>query len=79
MNPNYIDSYSALFDVYYWSDRHHEALELIELAQQNSSSVDEIAHKIARARIVARKNGIKVFNKNSKNKTAETADLSFEQ
>ena len=79
INPNYIDSYSALFDVYYWSERHHEALELIELAQQNSSSVDEIAHKIARARIEARKNGIKVFNKNSKNKTAETAVLFFNQ
>ncbi len=79
INPNYIDSYSALFDVYYWSERHHEALELIELALQNSSSVDEIAHKIARARIEARKNGIKVFNNNSKNKTAETAVLSFDQ
>ena len=79
MNPNYIDSYSALFDVYYWSDRHHEALELIKLAQQNSSSVDEIAHKIARARIEARKNGIKVFNKNSKNKPRETAEISLNQ
>ena len=79
MNPDYIDSYSALFDVYYWSDRHHEALELIELTQQNSSSVDVIAHKIARARIEARKNGIKVFNKNSKNKPRETAEISFNQ
>jgi len=79
INPNYIDSYSALFDVYYWSEKHHEALELIELAQQNSSSVDEIAHKIARARIEARKNGIKVFNKNSKIKPRETAEISFNQ
>ena len=79
MNPNYIDSYSALFDVYYWSERHHEALELIELAQQNSSSVNEIADKIARARREARKKGIRVFNKVSKNKTRETAEISFNQ
>ncbi len=77
MNPNYIDSYAALFDVYYWSDRHQEALELIELVEQNSSSVDEIADKIARARIEARKNGIRAFNKVSKNKPRETAGLSF--
>lgn len=55
MNPNYIDSYSALFDVYFWSDRHKEALELIKLAEQNSSSVNEIADKIARARREYRK------------------------
>ncbi|MGB5500256.1 MAG: sulfatase-like hydrolase/transferase, partial [Maribacter sp.] len=79
MNPSYIDSYSALFDVYYWSDRYQEALELIELAQQNSSSVDEIAHKISRARIEARKNGIKEFNKKPKNKPRETAEISFTQ
>jgi hypothetical protein len=54
-------------------------LELIELAQQNSSSVDEIAHKISRARIEARKNGIKEFNKKPKNKPRETAEISFTQ
>ncbi|MCP4977763.1 MAG: sulfatase-like hydrolase/transferase [Maribacter sp.] len=79
MNPNYIDSYSALFDVYYWSERHHEALELIELAEQNSSSVDEIADKISRARIEARKNGIRAYNKVSENKPSETAEISFNQ
>lgn len=50
MNPNYIDSYSALFDVYFWADRHQDALELIKMVEQNSSSVNEIADKIARAR-----------------------------
>ncbi len=55
MNPNYIDSYSALFDVYFWSDRHKDALELIKLAEQNSSSVNEISDKIARARNQSRK------------------------
>lgn len=55
INPNYIDSYSALFDVYFWSDRHKEALELIKLAEQNSSSVNEIADKISRARRQSRK------------------------
>jgi len=73
MNPNYIDSYSALFDVYYWSDRSKEALELIELAQQNSSSANEIADKMSRARIQARKKGIYLMPKKQK----ETADVSF--
>ncbi|MGB6153029.1 MAG: sulfatase-like hydrolase/transferase [Pricia sp.] len=58
MNPNYVDSYAALFDVYYWSDRAKEALELIEQVEQNSSGVAEIADKIARAKRVARKKGI---------------------
>ena len=47
MNPNYIDSYSALFDVYYWSERPKEALELIAKVQENSSSANEIKDKIA--------------------------------
>ncbi len=75
MNPNYIDSYAALFDVYYWSERSKEALELIELAQQNSSSANEIADKISRARIQARKKGIYL----SPRKQNETAAISFEE
>ncbi len=55
MNPNYIDSYSALFDVYFWSDNHKAAQELIKQAEQNSSSVDEIADKIARAKHQSKK------------------------
>lgn len=62
MNPNYIDSYAALFDVYYWDDRHKEALELINTVKQNSSSANEIADKIARARQEARKNRIVASN-----------------
>ncbi|AYN68065.1 LTA synthase family protein [Euzebyella marina] len=58
MNPNYIDSYSALFDVYYWSERTKEALELIDLVEQNSSSAHEIADKIERAKREARKKGM---------------------
>ena len=62
MNPNYIDSYAALFDVYYWDDRHKEALELISTVKQNSSSANEIADKIARAQQEARKNRIVASN-----------------
>lgn len=62
MNPNYIDSYAALFDVYYWSGRTKEALELIELAKRNSSSVDEIADKIERAKRQAQKKGMAIVN-----------------
>ncbi|WP_273566785.1 sulfatase-like hydrolase/transferase [Maribacter halichondriae] len=72
MNPNYIDSYSALFDVYFWSDRTTEALDLIEIVQENSSNANEIADKISRARMQARKMGISLSRKK------ETADISFE-
>ena len=62
MNPNYVDSYAALFDVYFWAGRHKDALELIEQVEQNSSSANEIADKIARARREARKNNIVANN-----------------
>jgi phosphoglycerol transferase MdoB-like AlkP superfamily enzyme len=79
MNPNYIDSYAALFDVYFWSERHRDALELIELANQNSSSVGEIADKISRAKREARKNGIALIKKAPKKETNETAHITFEE
>ncbi|KAG1658254.1 hypothetical protein GQR58_023025 [Nymphon striatum] len=46
-------------------NEHRDALELIELANQNSSSVGEIADKIARAKREARKNGIAPNKKGS--------------
>jgi tetratricopeptide (TPR) repeat protein len=49
-NPDYIDSYSALFDVYFWSGRSEEALALIEQVEQNGSGIEVIADKITRAR-----------------------------
>ncbi|MDO6517901.1 sulfatase-like hydrolase/transferase [Zobellia uliginosa] len=58
MNPNYIDSYSALFDVYFWSERSKEAMELIDQVERNSSSAHEIKDKIERARRQAQKKGI---------------------
>ncbi|MEM6542784.1 MAG: hypothetical protein AAF634_16635, partial [Bacteroidota bacterium] len=58
LNPNYIDSYAALFDVFYWEGRHQDALELIQLVRHNSSGVDEVADKIERAKREARKHGI---------------------
>ncbi|WP_405396877.1 sulfatase-like hydrolase/transferase [Maribacter sp. Asnod2-G09] len=60
INPNYIDSYAALFDVYYWSDKLKEGLALIEKVEANSSSANEIADKISRARTIARNAGIEV-------------------
>ncbi|MEP3209938.1 MAG: LTA synthase family protein [Maribacter sp.] len=79
MNPNYIDSYAALFDVYFWSDRHHDALELIALAEQNSSSVNEISDKIARAKREARKRGIVLTKVKPKSETKETAQITFDE
>ena len=70
MNPNYIDSYAALFDVYYWSDQLREGVELVNLVQENSSSANDIADKISRARMLARNAGInihKVVEKKSEN------------
>lgn len=79
MNPNYIDSYAALFDVYFWSERHREALQLIEMANQNSSSVSEIADKIARAKREARKKGIAVISIAPKRQADQTVQLTFEE
>ncbi|MGB7394639.1 MAG: sulfatase-like hydrolase/transferase, partial [Pricia sp.] len=62
VNPNYIDSYAALFDIYFWRGRHKDALELIEMAQNNSSSVNEIEQKIDRAKREARRKGIVLQN-----------------
>ncbi len=66
MVPDYVDSYAALFDVFFWSDKPKQAMELIEQVEQNSSSVDEIAAKIARARREYRKK-------------RQTASTSFEE
>ena len=55
MVPDYVDSYAALFDVFFWADKPKEAMKLIEQVEQNSSSADEIADKIARARREYRK------------------------
>ncbi|MDO6473324.1 sulfatase-like hydrolase/transferase [Maribacter sp. 1_MG-2023] len=71
INPNYIDSYAALFDVYYWSDKLKEGLALIDKVEANSSSANEIADKISRARTIARNAGIKV-HKTQQKKPANT-------
>lgn len=63
INPDYIDSYAALFDVYFWNGLNHEAIELIDLVESNSSSANTIADKIARARREARKAGITKYKK----------------
>ncbi len=60
INPNYIDSYAALFDVYFWSDKFREGLELTITVEENSASANEISDKISRARNQARKANIKI-------------------
>lgn len=82
MNPNYIDSYAALFDVYFWSKRTAAALELIALVEQNSSSVAEVADKIERARNEARKAGMALTESKraiDENQTGETATISLKE
>ncbi|WP_340158577.1 sulfatase-like hydrolase/transferase [uncultured Maribacter sp.] len=71
MNPNYIDSYAALFDVYFWYDKHAEGLALVDIVQENSASANEISNKIARAKTSARKAGIKNYQ-TSKDTTNST-------
>ncbi len=73
MNPNYIDSYAALFDVYFWAGKTKEALELIELVEQNSSGVAEIADKIARAKREAKKKGVALNFKGSSSTATKKA------
>jgi phosphoglycerol transferase MdoB-like AlkP superfamily enzyme len=60
LNPNYVDSYAALFDIYYWSDKLREGLELTIAVEENSASANEISDKISRARSQARKANIKI-------------------
>ena len=71
MNPNYIDSYSALFDVYFWAERPKEAIELIDIVEENSSSANEIADKIARARREYKKMVAQVSKRAEEVKTEE--------
>ncbi|APA65880.1 LTA synthase family protein [Maribacter sp. 1_2014MBL_MicDiv] len=71
MNPNYIDSYAALFDVYFWYDKHAEGLALVDIVQENSASANEVSNKIARAKTSARKAGIKNYQ-TSKDTTNST-------
>jgi len=78
MNPNYIDSYSALFDVYYWSERPKEALELVAKVQENSSSAHEIKDKIARARREAKKKRITASIEKHEMPNTQTALNTFE-
>ncbi|TDS15024.1 phosphoglycerol transferase MdoB-like AlkP superfamily enzyme [Maribacter caenipelagi] len=75
VNPNYIDSYAALFDVYYWSDKLNEGLELIDKVEANSSSANEIVDKISRARTIARNAGIKVHKPKQKEPATTIASV----
>lgn len=74
INPDYIDSYAALFDVYFWNSLNHEALELIDLVENNSSSANTVADKIARAKREARKAGIKAYKKPKKKDAIASLD-----
>jgi len=49
-----------LFDVYFWSDKFREGLELTIAVEENSASANEISDKISRARSQARKANIKI-------------------
>ena len=77
INPDYIDSYSALFDVYFWNGHKKEALELVELVKKNSSSVNEIEDKISRAKREAQKAGIRLSVVKEKKKETKIAALEF--
>lgn len=57
IHSQYVDTYSALFDVYFWEGRHRDALELIETAKQNNTDLKLLSPKIERARREAKKAG----------------------
>ena len=65
-NPDYIDSYAALFDVYFWSGRNAEAIELIDKVKNNSSYADEVKDKITRARKLGSKRPTALLTKPTK-------------
>lgn len=49
INPNYLDSYSALFDVYFWSGKNKEAIELINTLKENGLDTNQLKDKVTRA------------------------------
>jgi len=49
-NPNYVDAYSALFDVYYWSGQTNKAIKLVKDLNQLKLDTKQIASKIERAK-----------------------------
>lgn len=76
-NPDYIDAYSALLDVYYWSDRNEDAKELLEIIGRTGIPIKEIEDKIARARLKYAQKASKSAQRNT-NKT-EAQIVSAEQ
>lgn len=58
INPLYHDSYSALLDIYFWSDRYEPALALIELIKENNIKSKGLDKRIYRAISQAKKNKI---------------------
>lgn len=67
-NAVYGDIYSALLDVYFWSDNNEKVLTLIEKIQDNSIISEEVHKKVVRAYSQLQKQGASTntFTKNPK-------------
>lgn len=57
-NSSYDDIYSALLDVYYWSDNNEQVVTLIDVIIKNSIASDEVNHKVNRAYEALNKKGV---------------------
>ena len=77
LNPSYLDSYEALLDVYFWSNKTEAAMRLI--AHMNKSEIDTsaISSKIKRARQEAKKKQINTFNQKSFKQKEEGIEIAL--
>lgn len=75
LNPSYLDSYEALFDVYFWSDKTEAAMGLIAHMDKNEIDTSAITAKIDRAREAAKKKRLKTFDQRSSNQKEVETEL----
>ncbi|WP_339704387.1 LTA synthase family protein [uncultured Kriegella sp.] len=75
LNPSYLDSYEALLDVYFWSEKTEAAIRLISLMDKNEIDTSAITSKINRARKAAEKKHLSTFNQKSSNQKEVETEL----
>ncbi|WP_411030801.1 sulfatase-like hydrolase/transferase [Spongiimicrobium sp. 3-5] len=71
--PMYSDCYSALLDVYFWSDKHSQALVLYDLIRRNGMDNRDIKNKMDRVYLKLGKDA--PFNKIDSGENQKTATL----
>lgn len=77
LNPSYLDSYGALLDVYFWSDKTEAAMTLIAQMDKNEIDTSSIISKIIRAKEEAKKKHINAFNNEPVSETKVELALNY--